>query len=253
MWRDLGLAVLNMAVPGLPFALRRQWLWMFVSVAFFFAGITAILSVLIALDRADYFLYYSLVWLVLGMAGFVVVKRTSSRERNSKKTILGIGLLGAAIGFGYLVFLSVFSTFTVASVNMEPTLHLHQRIILNKMAYWTSEPQRGQVIAFHRPHEEMLFISRILALPGDTIAIKGRSISVNGQPLNEDYVQYLENTGLKVDPETYEEARTLKAGEIYVLGDNRNRSFDSRFIGPVDRASVVGRVHYRHALTIDWM
>ncbi|WP_196594298.1 signal peptidase I [Pectinatus sottacetonis] len=112
--------------------------------------------------------------------------------------------------------------YLVDGPSMEPTLENHERLVVNKFVYRFREPKKGEVLIFQYPKDPSRdFIKRVIALPGDTIEIKNGHVFVNGKLQNEPYI--LSQT--KGDyPLT-----TIPAGHIFVMGDNRNNSEDSRF------------------------
>jgi signal peptidase I len=122
----------------------------------------------------------------------------------------------------------------VSGLSMAPHIDSGEIVLINTMAYRFGHPSRGDIIAFHHdvPTPE-IFIKRIIGLPGDRIAIdKGRLI-LNGTPLDEPYVRY-------ADARSFPQI-TVPQGALYVLGDNRAASDDSRFWGFVPREQVLGK------------
>jgi signal peptidase I len=106
-------------------------------------------------------------------------------------------------------------------------------LIVNKLIYRVDQPDYGDIVVFHTD-EQRDFIKRVIGLPGDQIAIKDGKVFRNGKPLEEPYIYEPMNFNM-------EEEVTVPEGHIYVLGDNRNNSKDSRRIGPVNIDAVVGR------------
>jgi signal peptidase I len=142
-----------------------------------------------------------------------------------------------------LVFLAVRGAVQYTPIHgpsMEPGLQSEQGVIVNQLAYFFGAPQRGDVIVFHppiSPSEE--YIKRIIAIPGDTIALTDTSVTVNGVELKEPYVNPADtgpNENGQVIPPT-----KLGPGEYWVMGDNRGDSIDSRAFGAVPRQNIVGK------------
>ena len=143
-----------------------------------------------------------------------------------------------------LVIFSVINTLSarirVESVSMQPTLFAGDFVIVNKLAYRLGEPSRGDVIVFRSPPapEQEPYIKRIIGLPGDQVHISGGKVTINGAPLAEPYLKVATNQGGEwvVPPES-----------LFVMGDNRNSSSDSRAWGMVPFENVIGK-----ALVVYW-
>ena len=165
----------------------------------------------------------------------------------------------------------VFKTFLVAafyipSGSMESTLNISDRVLVEKVSYRFGEIERGDVVVFvHEepgfepegpsnpvtgffsglgqaigvvPPSDRDFIKRVVGLPGDTINCQGGKLVRNGQPVVEPYL----------DPGTETQSctrTTVGPGELYVMGDNRSNSQDSRAFGPIEEDDVVGRAFVR--------
>lgn len=123
--------------------------------------------------------------------------------------------------------------FVVDGSSMTPTLASGQYVLVNRIAYLTGEPQRGDVIVLHSLEDAGTdLIKRLIGLPGETISIANGVVAVNGVPLHEPYLNA---------PPRYQGEWTLQADEFFVLGDNRNNSRDSHNFGPVKRSNLVGQ------------
>lgn len=127
---------------------------------------------------------------------------------------------------------------------MEPTLSNNDQLILDKISYRFSEPQRFDIIVFPFQYAEKTFyVKRIIGLPGETVQIDLQgNIYINGQILNEDYGKETINfAGLAVEP------ITLGDDEYFVMGDNRNNSSDSRdpSVGNIRRSNIIGKAWVR--------
>lgn len=118
--------------------------------------------------------------------------------------------------------------------SMEPNFHDREYVIVNKLAYRFGEFERGDVIVFPYPlNEREDYIKRVIGLPGDTVAIRGGQVYVNNQVLVEEYI--------KEAPRRDMQEMTVPAGTVFVMGDNRNDSSDSRTWGPLDMEAVIGK------------
>lgn len=148
-------------------------------------------------------------------------------------------LLGA-----YLLITFVGQRTSVSGSSMEPTLSNNDQLILDKISYRFSEPQRFDIIVFPFQYAEKTFyVKRIIGLPGETVQIDLQgNIYINGQILNEDYGKETINfAGLAVEP------ITLGDDEYFVMGDNRNNSSDSRdpSVGNIRRSNIIGKAWVR--------
>ncbi len=112
--------------------------------------------------------------------------------------------------------------YLVDGPSMRPTLLSQERLVVNKFIYRFRAPERGEVLVFQYPQDHSRdFIKRVIAIPGDTIEIKDGRVFVNQQLLNEPYILSQTRGDYPLS--------TVPAGTIFVMGDNRNNSEDSRF------------------------
>ena len=169
---------------------------------------------------------------ILRLAAFpggVVLRRNS----NIFLEILETVLLAALIFFGTRLLVQ---NFRIEGPSMSPNLVDAQFLLVNKLSYVASEPERGDVIVFRSPRSpDEDLVKRVVALPNEEVEIKEGSVFVNGRRLNES--SYFQNF---VDRDM--SPMRVPAGSYFVLGDNRLQSRDSRDIGSIPRASIVGRV-----------
>jgi signal peptidase I len=128
---------------------------------------------------------------------------------------------------------------TVHGQSMEPNLHENQRVIVDLVTYHFRPPQRQEIIVLNLPdrHTDPL-IKRVIGLPGDTIEIKQGAVYVNGNKLNEPYLS--QGTSGTLAPQLVPE------GHVFVLGDNRGASNDSRYFGMVPYENILGRAWLRY-------
>lgn len=125
----------------------------------------------------------------------------------------------------------------VPSGSMEETVMTGSRVVINRMAYWMEEPQRGDIVAFYYPDDgTTIYLKRILGLPGETIEGRDGYVYIDGVPLTDDYTteKLEEDFGPFVVPE----------GCYFMMGDNRNDSWDSRYWTNtfVQKEEIVGKV-----------
>jgi signal peptidase I len=145
--------------------------------------------------------------------------------------------LGAIAGV-ILVFLSVrawvLSPVRVPSQSMSPTLHRHDLVLVQKVGH--GKVNRRQIIAFDDPVRHVLRVKRVVGVAGDVIEIRNAILYVNDKPVFEPAVNYPRIRGLYFGPVR------VPPNAVFVLGDNRGRSRDSRDYGPVPLANVIGRI-----------
>lgn len=157
-----------------------------------------------------------------------------SRWRSFLPTIR-FALICAALFFGIR---TVAPTYAIEGESMSPTYHNGNRVILNG-AYRFQTPHRGDVIVFDPPvQSDEPYIKRVIGLPGDHVAIENGAVTINGVALDEDYLQGVHTTCFHT---AYCDI-TVPEGMVYVLGDNRPNSSDSRLFGPVDEDAIIGKV-----------
>ncbi|PLR97295.1 signal peptidase I [Bacillus sp. T33-2] len=157
---------------------------------------------------------------------------------------LAIAVLLAAVIRYFL-----FAPIVVDGLSMMPTLKDQDRMIVNKLSYKIGEPNRFDIIVFHAP-ENKDYIKRVIGLPGDSIEYKNDTLYVNGKAYEEPYLEEYKKQvidGPLTDPFTLEEKigrDTVPQGQLFVMGDNRRFSKDSRHIGTIQIDEVLGRTSY---------
>ncbi|MDP9144852.1 MAG: signal peptidase I [Actinomycetota bacterium] len=167
------------------------------------------------------------------------------------------GLLLTALIIAVVIKTFLIQPFWIPSESMLPTIEVNDRVMVNKLAYNWGEPQRGDVVVFRDPREEEIeesvpeavirsvleavgirtrgrddLIKRVIGLPGETVEVKDNHVVIDGTPIEEPYL-----------PEVFmpdEPAITVGDAEVFVMGDNRNASFDSRRFGPIPLDDLVG-------------
>ncbi len=121
----------------------------------------------------------------------------------------------------------------VDGFSMRPTLEDGEFVLVNKMSYRFGEVSRGDIIVFHFPlNPEEDLVKRVIGLPGDRVQVQNNQVSVNGQILNEPYI---------AQAPLYSGDWTVLDGQLFVLGDNRNNSNDSKDWGLLPAGNVVGK------------
>jgi signal peptidase I len=143
-------------------------------------------------------------------------------------------IVAAAFAIALLVQAFIVKPFTIHQVSMRPTLEEGDRILINRLAYRFGEPSRGDIVVLRSPiNAQEDLVKRIVAVAGDRVAVSDGRLYVNGVAQDEPYL--LEQDIRGDMPET-----AVPAGHVFVMGDNRNNSGDSRMFGPVSTESLVG-------------
>jgi signal peptidase I len=160
---------------------------------------------------------------------------------NWKETALEYAkTLGTSAILAALIMTFLIQAYRVEGVSMLPTLHNGDRLMIDKVSYRLREPRYGEIVVFRFPaNPRQRFIKRVIGLPGDTVEIRQNRVYLNGQVLNEEYLNgtMYGNFGPVVVPEN----------SIFVLGDNRNNSADSRYqeVGPIPDKLIIGRALFQ--------
>jgi signal peptidase I len=151
--------------------------------------------------------------------------------------VIGCGVLVALTAQAFLV-----QAFWIPSPSMTPTLEVGDRVLVNKLSYRTHDVHRGDVVVFERPPaashggegEIKDLIKRVVAVGGDTLEGRDGQVFVNGERIEEPYLV----DGTPTDNLPHQE---IPEGFVFVMGDNRTNSEDSRVFGPIDEGAIVGR------------
>lgn len=138
-----------------------------------------------------------------------------------------------AIVIAVLIHVFLAQATRVYGQSMEPNLHTDMRLVVEKLSYRLHTPQRGDIVVLRVRPEDELLIKRVIGLPGDEVAIHDGQVYVNGQPLDEPYLD--QETRGDLAP------RVVPPLHIFVMGDNRRASNDSRSFGPVHIDNIVGK------------
>jgi signal peptidase I len=135
----------------------------------------------------------------------------------------------------------------IPSASMVPTLNLGDRLVIEKISYHLHPPQRSDIVVFQVPlalqeesgySADQAFIKRVIGLPGDRIALRAGKVYRNGQPLSEPYVVE------QPKAEDFSEV-TVPLQQLFVMGDNRNNSNDSRYWGYLPMKNLIGHAVWR--------
>ena len=156
------------------------------------------------------------------------------------------------VGITILIAVAVFvllrltvQSYTVVMSSMEPNFQDGECIMVNKMSYRSSGPQRGEVIVFNPPFDSLHpFIKRVIGLSGETVEIKDEKVFIDGIPLEEEYIM--------ASPSYTMPATEVPENEYLVLGDNRNSSNDSHNGWTVPRDNIIGKAWFTYWPPSKW-
>ena len=188
-------------------------------------------------------------------------------NKKIKSLVSWIGVIAIVLTCSLFLQSEVFAGVTVNQSSMKNTLIANQRLIIDELSYQFSEPERGDIIVFlkngvkgstanemHRNLElfmnlflkkdeinekHEMYVKRVIGIPGDTVDIKDGFVYVNGNKLTEDYVKGATFAGEITLP------LTVEKNQVFVMGDNREVSVDSRAFGTVDYDRLEGKVAFR--------
>jgi len=190
--------------------------------------------------------------LILILAGVLIVARLAIKRayaippawRSSVVETLDASIFAALLSLLIITF--VVQAFYIPSGSMEPTLQVDDRILVGKFSYRFGQIRRGDVIVFHYPlNPGKDFVKRVVGLGGETVELRDGVVLIEGTPINELYPTALAG-GDRACTSNYG-PQEIPPGQLFVLGDNRCNSEDSRFFGFVPTQNVVGK-----ALFIYW-
>jgi signal peptidase I len=174
-------------------------------------------------------------------------KGKHKQPRSLKRTILEwVGVIAGGMIIAFVIEAFLVQAFYIPSPSMVPTLNVDDRVLVNKLSYRLHDVHRGDLIVFERPPaasrgaegEIKDLIKRVIAVGGDTIEARNQLVYVNGERIDESYLE-------SGTPTNDLPRQTVPEGHVFVMGDNRTNSEDSRVFGPVDEDRIVGRAFMR--------
>ncbi|MEZ7196848.1 signal peptidase I [Pseudodesulfovibrio karagichevae] len=240
--------VLSLAAVGLGQVYNGQWKK---GAGFYLAEL--LVALVMVLFWADFAAMLLCVSILLGYNLFVAGEAFATARKSSGYTfkpcnrwwiyLLCLAVsLGSGAAFERVVKGWFFKAYEVPSASMLPTIRVGDHFMVEVL-----EPEdalkRGDIVIFCMPETRGRdFVKRIVGLPGETVEIKARQVFVDGAALSEPYVCYTRQGNLPV--RDIFGPVTLGAGEYFLMGDNREDSFDSRWLGPVPRDKITGRAGY---------
>ncbi|MBO8464005.1 MAG: signal peptidase I [Firmicutes bacterium] len=167
---------------------------------------------------------------------------TEEKSISWKKELLSwVTMIAIALGVGLFISKGLIVNAEIPSESMENTIMTGDRLIALRTAYWFSDPERGDIVVFHYPDDETdLYIKRVIGTPGDTVEGKDGKVYVNGEELEEPYIK----EEIEEDFGPY----TVPEDSYFMMGDNRNESWDSRFWENtyVKKEKILGKAFVRY-------
>jgi len=154
-----------------------------------------------------------------------------------------------AFGLSMLIRYLLFTPIVVDGESMMPTLEHGERMIVNKIGYEIGKPDRFDIVVFHAS-EKKDYIKRVIGLPGDHVAYKEDQLFVNGDPIPEPFLDKYKSeiiSGTLTENftlEDYTQMSVIPEGYVFVMGDNRGNSTDSREIGLISIKDIIGKTNF---------
>jgi signal peptidase I len=164
--------------------------------------------------------------------------------------------IGTALILAFIIRAYVVQAFKIPSGSMLETLLIGDHILVNKFIYGTklpfsnkrvlvlTNPQRGDIVVFKYPEDpDRDFIKRVIAVEGDTIEGRNKKVFINGKPIEEPYIQHTDSAvrQIGVEPRDNFGPYIVPKDKMFVMGDNRDQSYDSRYWGYVDKTELRGK------------
>ncbi len=168
------------------------------------------------------------------------VDNESGKSVSLWKEYLKAGIIALALALFIRTYVT--QAFKIPSESMLNTLQVGDHLLVNKLVYRFSKPERGDIIVFQYPRDRSRdFVKRAIGLPGETLELRGETIYINGKPLDEPYAIYKGPTAFpRFGPVVIPE------GRLFMMGDNRNNSQDSRVWGTLDINLIHGKAFIVH-------
>jgi signal peptidase I len=167
-----------------------------------------------------------------------------------------LGVVIVAILVAVLLRTFVVATYSIPSGSMEPTLQIGDRILVDKLSYHLHAVDRDNIVVFSTPANEDCagppvadLVKRVIGLPGETISLSEGNVYIDGRLLPESFLppSARKDTypGPSADAFSLHHPYRVPTGDVFVMGDNRAQSCDSRFWGPIPESTIVGKVDMR--------
>ena len=198
----------------------------------------------------------------------------TTAKKSAASSILELALIVVtALGLALAIQAFIVKPYRIPSGSMLPTLHINQRLLVNRIGSHFSSPNLGDIIVFHPPKDyaagcadaregenavgqqgakpcavawsqqsSETFVKRVVGLPGDRISIVGGHVIRDGVREKDSYIDPCGDDGSC----TFSGSITVPRGDYYMMGDNRGESDDSRFWGPVPKAWIIGKAFFTY-------
>ncbi len=171
-------------------------------------------------------------------------RRRRFKVKELQATAINVGIVVAVVLVAFLLVFTFFTSVKMAGVSMRPTIEDETNLLINRGRYLFMKPSHNHIVAFESLSNEQdtIYVKRVVAVPGDTVVIKGGRLFVNGEKYDDVAdTESITYSGLA------ETQLTLGEDEYFVLGDNRNNSEDSRYqsIGLISKKQIKGKVWFK--------
>lgn len=169
--------------------------------------------------------------------------RRQSFIRETLETLLLIAAIYALVNLATV-------RYFIDGPSMQPSFYEGQFLVVSRVTYLIGQPERGDVVVFNAPNndvEDPPLIKRLIGMPGDSIELRDTQVYINGALLDEPYIKEACRANRCPD-----ESWQLASDEYFMMGDNRNNSRDSRVFGPVSRDRLIGEAFIRYWPPTDW-
>jgi len=183
-------------------------------------------------------------------------RHAAEREPGSRWIVELLAVVVVAVVITFVLRTFVVATYSIPSGSMEPTLQIGDRIVVDKLSYHLHGVDRSNIIVFSTPPTEDCagppvadLVKRVIGLPGESISLSGGRVYINGRVLPEPWLPPATRTenypGPSAAAYSLHRAYKIPQNDVYVMGDNRTQSCDSRYWGPVAESTIVGKVDMR--------
>ena len=177
-----------------------------------------------------------------GRAPTAAAPKEKAKPSGVRNVVEWVAIAGGALLIAFLIKTFLLQAFYIPSLSMDPTLKINDRVLVNKLSYDLHDVHRGDIVVFESPPDEGSstkdLIKRVIGLPGERVESRDGRIYIDGQVLDEPYLQDHVQTGAM-------DAVTVPVDHYWVMGDNRGNSRDSRFFGAIPESLIIGRAFIR--------